>query len=65
MTTPNRVLRVPEVLQRLGISQSTLRRMIQREQFPKPMSITGSRGIGWTEHVFNPYLAHREREAKQ
>ncbi len=42
-----RMLRMPEVTLRLGISRPTLYRMIERKEFPKPVRV--SRSSRWPE----------------
>ena len=45
-TDTDRLIPRPEVLQKLGISNSTLWRMIRDGDFPKPVQISARR-VGW------------------
>ncbi len=44
-----RVNRKPEVLERLGLSKSTLANRINDQLLPPPISL-GGRSVGWLEH---------------
>jgi prophage regulatory protein len=35
-----RILRAPEVCARIGVSNSTLRRMVEQKRFPAPVRLT-------------------------
>ena len=45
---PDRILRLPAVLDRTGLSRSTLYRKIQEGTFPKQIAL-GVRTAGWRE----------------
>lgn len=45
---PDRILRLPSVIERTGLSRSTVYRKIQERTFPKPLKIS-ERCIGWRE----------------
>jgi prophage regulatory protein len=45
---PDRILRLPAVLDRTGLSRSTLYRKIQEGTFPKQVAL-GVRTAGWRE----------------
>ena len=46
MDEPDRLRRIEEVLEMLGVSKSTLHRMIAEDRFPKPIYI-GPRSPRW------------------
>lgn len=46
--SPGRILRLKSVLDRTGLSRSTLYRKVQARTFPKPLKIS-ERCIGWRE----------------
>ena len=48
--------RRPEVLSRLGISNTTLHKKINDQLLPPPINL-GSRSVGWLEHELNQVLA--------
>lgn len=52
------VLRLPAVLQRVGLSRSTLYHFIQHDAFPPPLKL-GSRASGWLEDDINKWLRDR------
>jgi predicted DNA-binding transcriptional regulator AlpA len=59
---PDRILRATEVRQLLGgIAYNTLRSMIARGDFPKPVVITsGLQGVhGWRESDIEAFIASR------
>ncbi len=62
MTTgsPNRLLRLGEVLARSGLSRSTLYRQMRDGSFPEPLRI-GVRSVGWLESEIEAWLASRPR----
>ncbi len=54
----NTILRLPAVLNRTGLSRSTVYLMISRDEFPKPVSL-GERAVGWIESEINQWLEDR------
>ena len=57
MTTPNRILRLGSVLERTGLSRSTLYRKIQGGSFPAQVRIS-ERCIGWRESDIDRWLGN-------
>ncbi len=55
-----RILRMPEVLERVGLSRSTVWRLAQADQFPKPVKL-GGRAVGWIEEEIDAWIASRSR----
>ena len=55
-----KLLRKPVVLQRCGISSSTLHRLIQEGAFPRPIQIA-NRAVAWVEHEIEEWIASRMR----
>lgn len=45
---PDRILRLPLVLERTGLTKSTLYRMIAARRFPSPVRLS-SRIVGWRQ----------------
>ena len=60
MTTlaDTRILRRPEVLDRVGFSQSTLYRLMELGAFPRPVRIS-TRATGWRSDEVEEWLASR------
>ncbi|MDG5487386.1 AlpA family transcriptional regulator [Sphingomonas sp. BGYR3] len=54
-TSPDRILRLPIVLERTGLSRATLYRKIRRGTFPKQIKIA-ERCSGWRESAINEWL---------
>ncbi len=50
-----RVLRLPEVLVRTGLSKSSIYLRISQGSFPKPISL-GGRSVGWVEEQVEHWL---------
>ena len=44
---PTRILRLPDVLQLVGLSKSTVYALIKAGLFPAPVRLSGSRAVGW------------------
>ena len=55
ITSPNRILRIRTVLERTGLSRSTLYRKIQQGTFPKQLRIS-ERCMGWRESAVEAWL---------
>jgi prophage regulatory protein len=52
---PDRILRLPAVLDRTGLSRSTLYRKIQEGTFPKQIAL-GVRTAGWRESAVRRWM---------
>lgn len=50
-----KILRLPEVIARTGMSRSTIYLRIQSGHFPKPVSL-GPRMVGWPESQIEEHL---------
>jgi prophage regulatory protein len=59
---PTRLLRVPEVLDRTGLSRTTIWRMERKNQFPKHCRIS-ARAIGWHEADVTRWIQERPHDA--
>jgi prophage regulatory protein len=56
MTEPDRILRIRTVLQRTGLSRSTLYRKIHEGTFPRQVQIS-IHGAGWRESAISHWVA--------
>ena len=54
-----RLLRMPEVLERTGVSKATIYRLIKAGKFPKPVGL-GVRAVGWDAHAIDEWIEARE-----
>jgi prophage regulatory protein len=62
MQTDLRLLRLPEVLHRVGWSRSSLYRAIQRGEFPAPVKLGGgasARASAWDSRAVDCYCNER------
>jgi len=55
-----KVLRLPEVIARVGLKRASLYQRIQTGVFPKPIPL-GPRAVGWLEHEIDSWLDGRLR----
>lgn len=53
--TPDRILRLKTVLERTGLSRSTMYRKIQNGSFPRNVQIS-TRCTGWRESAVNEWM---------
>jgi prophage regulatory protein len=53
-----KILRMPQVLEKLGISRSPFLKMIGRGEFPKPVKV-GPKLNGWPEHEVDAWIQNR------
>ena len=60
MSTTSRVIRMNELVDRVGYAPSTIYALIKDDKFPKPFKLTpGGRANGWLETEINKYLSDR------
>ncbi|MGK7650877.1 helix-turn-helix transcriptional regulator [Roseovarius sp. B08] len=57
----DKILRCREVQHAIGLSRSTIYRMIERGDFPRPQKL-GLRAIGWRESAIEGWIADCEAE---
>ena len=50
-----RILRLPEVQRRTGLSRSTIYVRLDQGRFPKPVSL-GARAVGWIESEVDEWI---------
>lgn len=55
-----KIIRTTELLDRLGISESTLHRWRKAGEFPEPRKL-GGRAVGWTEREVEAWIDSRPR----
>ena len=61
---PIKILRLPEVLARVGLCRASIYDHMTRGSFPKQITI-GSRAVGWVEHEVDAWFASRMSARKQ
>lgn len=50
------IIRLPVVIDRTGLSRSTIYLRVSQGKFPKPVSL-GARAVGWVESEVDEWLA--------
>lgn len=61
MTQVNKtILRRPKVENKTGLGRSSIYRLIQLGQFPKPVKLT-ERSVGWLESEIDQWIDERQR----
>ena len=58
---PHKVLRLPDVMDRVGLGSSFIYLLIQRGEFPKPIKI-GARAVAWIEPEVDVWIEERLAE---
>ena len=53
------ILRLPEVLARVGLSRPTLYRLIRDATFPRPLAL-GPSAVGWRASDIDRWIADRQ-----
>ena len=64
MTVTPRILRLPSVRERTGLSRSSIYLRISEGRFPKPVSL-GERAVGWLESEITEWLNRRIEASRQ
>ncbi len=59
----NRIIRLPEVMAKTGLSRSTIYLRMSKSTFPKSISL-GDRAIGWVECEIEQWIDERITIAK-
>ena len=55
---PEKILRLPNVLDRTGLSRSTVYQRVTEGRFPRPVSL-GARAVGWIETEVEEWIARQ------
>jgi prophage regulatory protein len=55
---PEKILRLPNVLDRTGMSRSTVYLRVTEGMFPRPVSL-GARAVGWIETEVEEWIARQ------
>ncbi len=53
---PRKILRLPIVMDRTGLSRSTVYQRVTEGKFPRPVSL-GARDVGWIEAEVEEWIA--------
>lgn len=60
----HRILRLPEVMARTGLSRSTIYLRVSQNEFPKPVSL-GARAVGWVEAEIQEWLQQQIESSRK
>jgi prophage regulatory protein len=63
-TAPLQMLRMPEVIQRTGLSRSTIYALVADGKFPRQIKVSENTAA-WLEHEIDAYLIDRIAERDQ
>ncbi len=58
VNSTRRILRLPEVIGRVGLRRASIYLHISKGSFPKPISL-GARAVGWLESDIDGWIAAR------
>ncbi len=61
--TNKRIIRLPDVLELVGLSKATIYRYIQEGSFPKPRKI-GSRAVAWATAEIDEWISVKMGESQ-
>lgn len=53
-----RIVRMPELLQKIGLSKASIYNRVAAGSFPKPINL-GGRSVGWLESSVEQWIAER------
>ena len=59
----HRILRLPSVKSRTGLSRSSIYLRVAENKFPKPVQL-GGRAVGWVEAEIDAWLDHQIRNRR-
>jgi prophage regulatory protein len=59
-TAPTRILRLPDVINRVGLKRASIYAAIAQGSFPKQITL-GDRAVGWIEQEIEAWLEARIR----
>ena len=60
---PTRILRLPEVISRVGLKRASIYQYISIGAFPRSVSL-GPRAVGWIEREIEDWLAERINDSR-
>ena len=63
LKAPTRILRLPEVINRVGLKRASIYSAIAQGSFPKQI-ILNARAVGWIEQEIEDWLAMRVKASR-
>lgn len=64
MDGSNRILRLPEVINKVGLGRGAIYKLIKKNEFPAPVKLT-SRSSGWADNAINKWISCRIEESNK
>ena len=61
--TPLRILRMPEVEARTGLTARSIRRLVAKGEFPQPIRLS-PRTVGWLESEVDAWILERAARSR-
>ena len=58
--TDPKILRLPAVMNRVGLGKTVVYALIRRGDFPRPVQLS-ARAVGWRDHEVEAWVASRPR----
>ena len=55
---PKKILRMPAIQEKTGLSRTTIERLVRKGDFPQPVRLAAS-ALGWFEHEVDAWLTER------
>lgn len=55
-----KILRLKDVIEKTGLSRSTIYLQIAQGRFPKQIQLTGARSVGWHEESITQWIESRQ-----
>jgi prophage regulatory protein len=59
-----RLIRLPEVMSRVGLGRSTIYRWMSQGSFPKPVQL-GGHAVAWSEEKIDEWIEQRQSAYRQ
>lgn len=59
-----KILRLPDVLSRVGIKRSMVYQLVKEGSFPAPISL-GLRAVGWDEKDVDKWISKKIKESRK
>ncbi|WP_419174424.1 AlpA family phage regulatory protein [Desulfosediminicola sp.] len=63
-TSKGRVIKLPEVMRKTGLSRSSIYEYIRQRRFPAQIKLGGPRAVGWLEHEVDECVANWVNERR-
>lgn len=60
MSEPLQVLKMRDVTRKTSLHRATIYRLIQRDEFPRPLKLSAGR-VGWREDEVSDWITRQQR----